>query len=137
MRIDYEGKTEFMGSDLVYTWFIESAINSYRLSLSFLGCFDEDGKEDIETLTSQSIIELTEIDHHDPKLLTEVKSMLKNDMDVEIGSDVVMINAPKNLEYLETRDETSYPSTMAKYQLYISAITNVLTRHEMKGEILS
>lgn len=134
MRIDYEGKSVMM-DNISYTWFIESDINSYRLSLEFIGAIDEEGNEEPE-LSCYADIDLTEINHHDKALMDEIENMLKNEIEIERKSDVVMICAPKTLEYLTTRDEDSYPTTMAKFQLLMAAVTNVLALHEMKGEML-
>ena len=131
MRIDFEGKSIMM-EDISYTWFIESEINSYRLSLEFIGGIDENGNQDLES-SALAYISLNEITHNIPEIIDQINT--KADIESTIESDTIMNCAPEDRLSIISENTSSYSDTMADFNKLLTTTINTLMQMELKQTI--
>ncbi len=131
MRIDFEGKSIMM-EDISYTWFIESEINSYRLSLEFIGGIDENGNQDLVSSTL-AYISLNEITHNMPEIIDQINT--KADIESTIESDTIMNCAPEDRLSIISENTSSYSDTMADFNKLLTTTINTLMQMELKQAI--
>lgn len=134
MNIEFIGKEKTF-DDVIYTWSIQSKVNSYNLIIEFIGGLDENGEENLYN-SSFADISLHEVDHHDKGLLDEIAALISNDIEIETYTDTVMISAPDIRESITTRNESSFDDTLSDYNKILFAATGVLLLHEMGSEAL-
>lgn len=127
MRIDFEGKSIMM-EDISYTWIIESEINSYRLSLVFIGGIDENGEQFLEG-SCMAYISLNEIAHNIPSIIDQINS--KTDIESKIESDTIMINAPEDRLTIMIENTSSYSDTMNDFNKLLTTTINTLMQMEL------
>ena len=131
MKIKFSCKDMCVGN-ITYAWVIESTVNDYNLSIEFCGAVNEEGEVNLHS-SCFAEIELTEMHHCDPDILTEVQNIISNDLEVERTQIYKPFGDDK--ETLRIRNESSFDSTIEDYNTILMAITAVLLKHEMIDEI--
>lgn len=128
MNISFSCKEELF-DNVTFAWVIESAINTYNLSIEFCEGINEDGEQDLSS-SCYADIELTEIDHHDHDLMLKVFDLLKDDVDIELEQNYLQFGDDN--ETIFTRNESSYDDTMSELEQFMVAITEVLSKMEVR-----
>lgn len=104
MNITFEGR-ELSFNNVTLSWYVESPVNEYRVSVDFIGGFDDD--EDDEILESSIYADITiyEVKHNDLFLMDRIYNQaLNRGLDVTRNCDTVMVNAPEIRENITCRN---------------------------------
>jgi len=134
MNITFEGKDEIMDS-VRFSWYVNSTVNEYRVSIDFCGAIDEDGEQNLDASCFADIT-ICETKRNDPALMDRIYNQaLNRDIDVTREYDTVMVNAPNIRDNITCRNESSYSDTMMDLSNMFSALTSVLMEYEITKDI--
>ena len=126
MIIKFEGKdiTGF-DEDIIFSWFIKTPFNNYRVTKEFIGAIDpESGEEDLE----KSIfcdISVYEISQNKPEILKSVVDSLP-DIEFKTYEDTVYNTHPTPRACIYVRDEGNLSNTNKIFEQIMSQLIKEL-----------
>lgn len=125
MNITFEEKT-YPFDDIEYSWYIESSVNDYRVTMNICGAVDEDGNENPYG-GIMGTISIYEVSHNLVDVFDKIQTAL-TDAGLEPGrnAETIMVNAPDIREYMDIRNESSFDDTLNDLNTVISVLTAVL-----------
>lgn len=144
MYINFEGKdNDALFENIVYSWYISTAYGDYRLSMTFYGAYDEEGKEDIYSAMSCTI-EFNEVTESRAHFIQVLKDKIENDLDEELTyfNETLYNSAPELRAGLYIDDYSSFDSSLEIAKTFLKHIYSTLgdtieqTNYQLNNGIL-
>ncbi len=126
INIYFEEKN-YIFDDINFNWYISSALNDYRLQVSFIGAIDEDGNENLNN-SCFCEVSLYEVEQHKPYIMKTVKERIENACSIELNGyeETIYMCASDVRSSIYYRDENSFDSSIQYAKEFLKHLCAVI-----------